>query len=42
MCNVDIMPHCIAAEQATDNAASAGNIALHMQICDAVNSSDAG
>ena len=29
-------------EQATDNSASAGNIALHLQICDAVNDNDAG
>ena len=31
-----------AAERSTDNAASAGNIALHLQICDAVNETDNG
>lgn len=29
-------------EQATDNSASAGNLALHLRICDAVNDSDTG
>ncbi|XP_064406991.1 TOM1-like protein 2 [Halichondria panicea] len=29
-------------ERATDNAASAGNIALHLEICDAINESDNG
>ena len=29
-------------ERATDNAASAGNIALHLQICDVVNGTENG
>lgn len=32
----------IFTEEATDNAASAGNLALHLQICDAINDSDSG
>lgn len=30
------------SEKSTDNAASAGNLALHLQICDIVNETDNG
>ena len=30
------------SEKSTDNAASAGNLALHLQICDVVNETDNG
>ena len=37
-----VFPEFISTEQATDNAASAGNLAIHIQICDAINDSDSG
>ena len=30
------------AERATDNAASAGNLPLHLEVCDLVNETDSG
>ena len=32
----------LLTERATDNAASAGNLALHLEICDAINDTDSG
>ena len=32
----------VLVEQATDNSASAANLALHLQICDEINNSDSG
>jgi len=32
----------ILAEKATDNSASAGNLALQLQICDTIEGSDSG
>lgn len=33
---------CACTERATDNAGSAGNLALHLEICDNINDSDNG
>ena len=30
------------AERATDNAASAGNLPLHLEVCDMINETDSG
>ena len=34
--------HFQHTERATDNAASAGNLALHLEICDQINDTDNG
>jgi hypothetical protein len=47
---VDPLFHCCGViysflypiEKATDNGASAGNLALHLQICDVINETDTG
>lgn len=33
---------CLGTERATDNAASAGNLPLHLEVCDVINETDAG
>ena len=33
---------CVCTERATDNAASAGNISLHLEVCDLINETDTG
>ena len=42
MCIHDVLPVTVFAERATDNAASAGNLTLHLEVCDMINETDTG
>ena len=39
---VHVCAFSLAVERATDNAASAGNLALHLEVCDLINETDTG
>ena len=39
---MDMYARLACAERATDNAASAGNLPLHLEVCDLINETDTG
>ena len=39
---VHVCAFSLPVERATDNAASAGNLALHLEVCDLINETDTG